>query len=55
MPDMERINRQFHIDNAKTETERLIAGAYYMGMDRARKEVAWIAAGVAVIVVLANI
>lgn len=55
MPDFERMTRQFHIDKAKTETERLIAGAYYMGMDRARKEVAWIAAVVALIVVLANL
>lgn len=55
MPDFERPMRQIHIDMAKDETEKRAIKAYYTGMDRARKEVAYIAAIVGAIVVFAKV
>lgn len=55
MPDFERPLRSLQIDNAQTDEEKEVVVAYHAGLDRARKEVAFIAAFIAVLAVLAHI
>lgn len=55
MPDMERLTRKFHIAHADKiggENERRVVEAYYHGVDRARKEIAWIVLGAAALAVI---
>ena len=54
MPDLEPLTRQLHIDMADMyggENEKREVEAYYRGVDAARKEVAWVAFGIALLVV----
>lgn len=50
MPDFERITRDIEIHFAPNETELRIIKARHAGEDRARRQVAWLAAFIAGIV-----
>jgi hypothetical protein len=55
MPDLERLTRQCHIalvDLLEGEQEKRCVEAYYRGVDSARKEIAWIFLGIAVLAVI---
>jgi hypothetical protein len=48
---MERLIREMRIEVAKSPTEKAEMRAYFRGLDRARKEVAIVAAIVALVIV----